>query len=143
MRKVSFILLLVTLQINAQRILPERDRARVVDEILADRFNNLLPQLMDRTGIDKLQAIMMVFLMVTSGLLVMINLQSDVEGEDIDEDTYFDMLLEMDEPVRLEARKHGLLVDFDADYVRLFKGFIIIDEPAWQGPAKGFVLSFN
>lgn len=52
MRKVCFILLLVTLQINAQRILPERDRARVVDEILADRFNNLLPQLMDRTGID-------------------------------------------------------------------------------------------
>lgn len=52
MKKVCFILLLITLQINAQRILPERERARVVDEILADRFNNLLPQLMDRTGID-------------------------------------------------------------------------------------------
>ena len=37
---------------DAQVILNERDRAVVVDEILADRFNNLLPQLMDRTGID-------------------------------------------------------------------------------------------
>lgn len=33
-------------------ILPERDRARVVDEILDDRFTNLLPQLMRREGID-------------------------------------------------------------------------------------------
>lgn len=52
MKKVYFIVFLITLQINAQRILPERERAVVVDEILADRFNNLLPQLMDRTGID-------------------------------------------------------------------------------------------
>lgn len=37
---------------QAQQILSERERAVVVDEILADRFNNLLPQLMDRTGID-------------------------------------------------------------------------------------------
>ncbi len=36
----------------AQQILPENERARVVDEILEDRFNNLLPQLMDKTGID-------------------------------------------------------------------------------------------
>lgn len=40
------------MQVNSQRILPERERARVVDEILADRFNNLLPELMDRTEID-------------------------------------------------------------------------------------------
>ncbi|QJD78844.1 M24 family metallopeptidase [Spirosoma rhododendri] len=33
-------------------ILPERERARVVDEILDDRFTNLLPQLMRREGID-------------------------------------------------------------------------------------------
>jgi len=52
MKKLCFIVLLITLQINAQQILPERERARVVDEILADRFNNLLPKLMDRTGID-------------------------------------------------------------------------------------------
>jgi len=37
---------------NAQVILSERDRARVVDEILADRFNNHLPKLMDRSEID-------------------------------------------------------------------------------------------
>lgn len=36
----------------AQQILPEIDRARVVDEILEDRFNILLPQLMDAAEID-------------------------------------------------------------------------------------------
>lgn len=36
----------------AQQILPENERARMVDEILEDRFNNLLPQLMDKTDID-------------------------------------------------------------------------------------------
>lgn len=44
--------LLLGFQVNAQHILPERERAKIVDEILADRFNNLLPELMDRTGID-------------------------------------------------------------------------------------------
>jgi len=34
------------------QILPERDRAILKDEILEDRFENLLPQLMDDTGID-------------------------------------------------------------------------------------------
>ncbi|MCY7358005.1 MAG: Xaa-Pro aminopeptidase, partial [Rudanella sp.] len=33
-------------------ILPERERARFVDEVLEDRFTNLLPQLMRREGID-------------------------------------------------------------------------------------------
>ncbi|NNM18695.1 MAG: aminopeptidase P family protein [Croceitalea sp.] len=36
----------------AQQILPEIERARVIDEILDDRFNDLLPQLMDETSID-------------------------------------------------------------------------------------------
>jgi len=36
----------------SQQILPEVERSRVVDEILAERFDNLLPQLMDQTGID-------------------------------------------------------------------------------------------
>ena len=36
----------------AQQILPENERARVVDEILEERFNKLLPNLMDNTGID-------------------------------------------------------------------------------------------
>ncbi len=33
-------------------ILHEKERARVVNEVLEDRFNNLLPQLMRREGID-------------------------------------------------------------------------------------------
>ncbi len=38
--------------LTSQQILPENERARVVDEILEDRFNTLLPQLMDKTDID-------------------------------------------------------------------------------------------
>jgi hypothetical protein len=34
------------------QILPERERAALVDEILEDRIDNLLPQLMEREGID-------------------------------------------------------------------------------------------
>ncbi len=48
----SFILGLLSLQLMAQQILPEKERANVVDELLADRFNNLLPELMDITAID-------------------------------------------------------------------------------------------
>ena len=33
-------------------ILPERDRAKLIDEVLEDKFTNLLPQLMRREGID-------------------------------------------------------------------------------------------
>ena len=36
----------------AQIVLSERERARVVDEILEDRLDNLLPQLMRREGVD-------------------------------------------------------------------------------------------
>lgn len=53
------LLLLITARTVAQptvpqdpAILPERDRARVVDELLEDRFTNLLPQLMRREGLD-------------------------------------------------------------------------------------------
>lgn len=47
-----FILVFFYLNINAQQILPERQRAEVVDNILKDRFDNLLPKLMDETGFD-------------------------------------------------------------------------------------------
>ena len=47
-----YLLLLFSATVYAQQILPEVDRARVVDEILADRFDNLLPKLMDASGID-------------------------------------------------------------------------------------------
>ncbi|GAB4040191.1 M24 family metallopeptidase [Spirosoma gilvum] len=39
-------------QPSPSSVLPERERARVIDEILDDRFANLLPQLMRREGID-------------------------------------------------------------------------------------------
>ncbi|MAP54655.1 M24 family metallopeptidase [Altibacter sp.] len=51
MKKIVFILLLASFSLNAQ-ILSERDRASLRDEILADRFTNLLPKLMDATQID-------------------------------------------------------------------------------------------
>ncbi|GAB3919835.1 M24 family metallopeptidase [Larkinella terrae] len=38
--------------VSPSAILNERERARVIDEILEDRFNNFLPQLMRREGID-------------------------------------------------------------------------------------------
>ena len=62
MKKTKFVLgILMTLlslaaigqgQENKIDILNERDRAQVRDEILKERFNELLPELMDRTGID-------------------------------------------------------------------------------------------
>jgi hypothetical protein len=52
MKKIVLILILLSFQANAQQVLPEEKRAQIVDELLADRLNNLLPQLMDRTGID-------------------------------------------------------------------------------------------
>jgi len=51
LQKVFLIILIPTICFS-QQILPEKERARVIDEILADRFNNLLPELMDKTGID-------------------------------------------------------------------------------------------
>lgn len=48
---LTVICLFQVLLVSAQ-ILPERDRAALRDEILADRFDNLLPKLMDDTDID-------------------------------------------------------------------------------------------
>lgn len=53
MKKTFFILFLIGFQImQSQQILPEWQRAQVVDEILVNRFNNLLPALMDTADID-------------------------------------------------------------------------------------------
>ncbi|NND78316.1 MAG: aminopeptidase P family protein [Maribacter sp.] len=53
MKKLTFFLFTAfSVALNSQQILPENERAAVVDEILADRFNNLLPELMDKTNID-------------------------------------------------------------------------------------------
>ncbi len=51
MRIIYALFLLVSFSSFGQ-VLSERDRATLKDEILADRFNNLLPQLMDRAAID-------------------------------------------------------------------------------------------
>ncbi|MFD1314060.1 M24 family metallopeptidase [Namhaeicola litoreus] len=50
--KINLIICLFFTAFLHAQILPERDRALLRDEILEDRFNNLLPQLMDKTGID-------------------------------------------------------------------------------------------
>lgn len=47
-----FIFLLLFVSISTAQVLDERDRAILKDEILADRFTNLLPKLMDRVDID-------------------------------------------------------------------------------------------
>ncbi|RYF98564.1 MAG: M24 family metallopeptidase [Chitinophagaceae bacterium] len=48
------LLLLISISSFAQTtgILPERQRAELIDELLADRFDNLLPKLMEREKID-------------------------------------------------------------------------------------------
>lgn len=53
MRKLIIYLLLISfIPLQAQSILSERDRAQVVDDILEERFQNLLPKIMDEEGID-------------------------------------------------------------------------------------------
>jgi Xaa-Pro aminopeptidase len=51
MRFLTLLFLVLCFKLSAQ-ILPERERAALRDEILADRFNNLLPKLMDDANID-------------------------------------------------------------------------------------------
>ena len=53
MKKIIFFLFTIfCVASNSQQVLPEHERASVVDEILADRFNILLPELMDKADID-------------------------------------------------------------------------------------------
>lgn len=53
MKKFLFAFWLFVFGLTAQaQILSQREQARVVDEILAERFNNLLPQLMEKNTID-------------------------------------------------------------------------------------------
>ena len=47
----KFLLFLCVLPLQAQ-IASEKERAQIIDEVLEDRFNNLLPELMDRTEMD-------------------------------------------------------------------------------------------
>jgi len=53
MKKAGFLMLLGCICFfSYSQILPLREQARVMDEILADRINNLLPQLMEKNKID-------------------------------------------------------------------------------------------
>ena len=51
MRTIVFVLLFFT-QVSFAQILPEKERALLKDEILEDRFKNLLPGLMEDANID-------------------------------------------------------------------------------------------
>jgi Xaa-Pro aminopeptidase len=52
MRVLFLLLLFFFTQINFAQILSEKDRATLKDELLEDRFQNLLPQLMDDANLD-------------------------------------------------------------------------------------------
>jgi len=52
MNKVIFLFLLLPLLAFGQQVLSLKKRALLIDEIQKDRFDNLLPKLMDDTGID-------------------------------------------------------------------------------------------
>lgn len=60
LKKQIFIIFLITLlscskeevKVNPYVILSEKERATLKDELLEDRFKNLLPSLMDKTGLD-------------------------------------------------------------------------------------------
>ncbi len=51
MKKIIILIFIVSNSFNAQ-ILNEKDRASKINEFLKYRFENLLPDLMDKTGID-------------------------------------------------------------------------------------------
>lgn len=52
MRSLLLCVFIFIYQLSFSQILSERERADVVDAVLVDRFDNLLPKLMDRAGID-------------------------------------------------------------------------------------------
>lgn len=52
MKKLLLFLFVFCQVAFSQQILPEVERARVIDEILNDKFNNLLPELMDQSNLD-------------------------------------------------------------------------------------------
>ena len=51
MKKIIILFFLTTFTLNSQ-ILSEKNRAVKINEILKNRFENVLPELMDKTGID-------------------------------------------------------------------------------------------
>jgi Xaa-Pro aminopeptidase len=49
---LSLFLFLCFSNVSKAQVLPLREQAKVIDEILAERLNNLLPALMEKSGID-------------------------------------------------------------------------------------------
>ena len=52
MKKILLVVVLFITVVAKAQVLSVRDQARVVDELLAERLNNVLPLLMEKTGID-------------------------------------------------------------------------------------------
>ena len=51
-KKIPLLCTLLVIQLCFAQVLPLRERSKIEDDILKDRFDNLLPQLMDATEID-------------------------------------------------------------------------------------------
>ena len=51
MKKIIILIFMTTFSLNSQ-ILNEKERANKINEILKNRFDNVLPELMDKTEID-------------------------------------------------------------------------------------------
>ncbi|WP_291868575.1 M24 family metallopeptidase [Maribacter sp.] len=51
-KQILFLILGFSINAYSQQILPEQERATVIDEILSNRFNHLLPEIMDASGMD-------------------------------------------------------------------------------------------
>ncbi|MCH4823525.1 aminopeptidase P family protein [Gramella lutea] len=52
MKRIFFVLLVLCTGMSHAQVLAERERSKVADEVLSVRFNELLPELMDRSDID-------------------------------------------------------------------------------------------
>jgi hypothetical protein len=52
-KSFSFLVILILIYSTTHaQVLPLKEQARIIDEVLADRLNNLLPSLMDKNKID-------------------------------------------------------------------------------------------
>ncbi len=52
MKKILLVVFVLITSFTCAQVLDERERSQVTDQILGERFNTLLPKMMDRTGID-------------------------------------------------------------------------------------------
>ncbi|MGB3607367.1 MAG: M24 family metallopeptidase [Psychroserpens sp.] len=52
MKKIYGLIFFITFQIHSQQMLSVKEQAVVIDDILAERFNTVLPDLMDRANLD-------------------------------------------------------------------------------------------